>query len=116
MQTKTKPLTASAMEELDDAHQLEIQILNLKNLGYTMVRSAIPPDMLMEIQNAFDKKMVTAKSLPKGAHDSAWRKMFLYPHFSLLSPRFWAVGPIRPSLVRGLRPRNAPPKNTRRTE
>ena len=33
-----------------------------------------------------------------------------------LSPRFWAVGPIRPSLVRGLRPRNAPSKNTRRTE
>ena len=31
--------------------------------------------------------------------------------FSLsLTPRFWAVGPIRPSLVRGLRPRNAPPK------
>ena len=51
---------------------------------------------------------VTAKSMPKGAHDSAWRKMFLSPHFSLLSPRFWAVGPIRPSLVRGRSPRNAP--------
>ena len=34
--------------------------------------------------------------------------------FSLLTPLsslFWAVGPIRPSLVRGLRPRNAPPKH-----
>ncbi|MCZ0939057.1 MAG: hypothetical protein OXJ55_10500, partial [Caldilineaceae bacterium] len=57
MQTKTKPLTASPMEELDETHQLEIQILNLKNLGYTMVRGAIPPDMLKEIQSAFDKKM-----------------------------------------------------------
>lgn len=54
MQTKTIPQTASPMEELDEAHQLEIQILNLKNLGYTMVRDAIPPDMLKEIQNAFD--------------------------------------------------------------
>lgn len=57
MQTKTRLRTASPMEELDEAHQLEIQILNLKNLGYTMVRGAIPPDMLKEIQNAFDKKM-----------------------------------------------------------
>ena len=53
---------------------------------------------------------VPAKSLPKGADDSAWRKMFL-------SPRFWAVGPIRPSLVRGLRPRNAPsPTTSRRSQ
>ena len=36
--------------------------------------------------------------------------MSLSPLSSPLSPRFWAVGPIRPSLVRGLRPRNAPPK------
>ena len=35
---------------------------------------------------------------------------------SLLSPRLWAVGPIRPSLVRGLRPRNAPPKTSRRSD
>ena len=34
--------------------------------------------------------------------------------FSLLSPCIWAVGPSRPSLVRGLRPRNAPPNNIRR--
>ena len=34
-----------------------------------------------------------------------------------LSPRFWAVGPIRPSLVRGLRPRNAPsPTTSRRSQ
>ena len=31
-----------------------------------------------------------------------------FSHSSPLSPRIWAVGPIRPSLVRGLRPRNAP--------
>ena len=31
-----------------------------------------------------------------------------FSYSSPLSPRFWAVGPIRPSLVRGLRPRNAP--------
>ena len=37
-------------------------------------------------------------------------KSFLFPLSSTLSPRIWAVGPIRPSLVRGLRPRNAPPK------
>ena len=41
MQSNTKPQTASPMEELDEAHQLDIQILNLKNLGYTMVRGAI---------------------------------------------------------------------------
>ena len=35
-------------------------------------------------------------------------QVFLTPHSSPLSPRLWAVGPIRPSLVRGLRPRNAP--------
>ena len=35
-------------------------------------------------------------------------QVFLTPHSSPLSPRIWAVGPIRPSLVRGLRPRNAP--------
>ena len=57
MQTRTEPQTASPMEALDEAHQLEIQILNLKSLGYTMVRGAIPPDMLKEIQNAFKKKM-----------------------------------------------------------
>ncbi len=45
------------MEELDETHQLEIQILNLKDLGYTMVRGAIPPEMLKEIRNAFDTKM-----------------------------------------------------------
>lgn len=54
---QTRPQTASPMEELGGAHQLEIQILNLKNLGYTIVRGAIPPNMLKEIQNAFDKKM-----------------------------------------------------------
>ena len=31
---------------------------------------------------------------------------------SSLPPCFWAVGPFRPSLVRGLRPRNAPPPTT----
>ncbi|MDE0140849.1 MAG: hypothetical protein OXI80_01700 [Caldilineaceae bacterium] len=45
------------MEELDKAHQLEVQILKLKNLRYTMVSGAIPPDMLKEIQNASDRKM-----------------------------------------------------------
>ena len=38
-------------------------------------------------------------------------------HHSLLTTlQFRAVGPIRPSLVRGLRPRNAPPKTSRRSE
>lgn len=41
MQTKTKPLIASPMEELDETHQLEIQILKLKNLGYTIVRGCM---------------------------------------------------------------------------
>ena len=45
------------MEKLDDAHQLETRILNLKNLGYTWVRGAIPPEALKEIQAAFDQKM-----------------------------------------------------------
>ena len=36
----------------------------------------------------------------------------LSPHSSPLSPRLWAVGPSRPSLVRGLRPRNAPSPTT----
>ena len=49
------------MLELDETHQLGIQILNLKDLGYTVVRGAIPPDMLKEIRNAFDRKMVTTK-------------------------------------------------------
>ena len=45
------------------------------------------------------------------------RISLLSPHSSPLSPRFWAVGPIRPSLVRGLRPRNAPsPTTSRRSE
>ena len=48
------------MLELDETHQLGIQ-MNLKDLGYTVVRGAIPPDMLKEIRNAFDRKMVTTK-------------------------------------------------------
>ena len=38
--------------------------------------------------------------------------VFLSPLSSSLSPRLWAVGPSRPSLVRGLRPRNAPSPTT----
>lgn len=57
MQSNTKPQTASPMEELDEAHQLDIQILNLKNLGYTMVRGAISPDRLKEVQIALDERM-----------------------------------------------------------
>ena len=45
------------MERLANVHQLEARILNLKNLGYTWVRGAIPPEALKEIQLAFDEKM-----------------------------------------------------------
>ena len=45
------------MESLAKAHKLEARILNLRNLGYTWVRGAIPPDALKEIQFAFDEKM-----------------------------------------------------------
>ena len=45
------------MERLDDAHQLETRILNLKNVGYTWVRGAIPREALKEIQAGFDQKM-----------------------------------------------------------
>ena len=63
------------------------------------------------------RSTATTKSLPKGAHNSTWRELYLSPHSSLLSPRLWAVGPIRPSLVRGLRPRNAPsPTTSRRSQ
>ena len=86
---------------------------------YTVsIRSPIPlAEQRCNINVAILTLQVTAKSLPKGAHDSAWRKTLLSPHFSLLSPRFGAVGPSRPSLVRGLRPRNAPsPTTSRRSQ
>ena len=47
-------------------------------------------------------------TLPFPANDV----VYLTPHSSPLSPRIWAVGPSRPSLVRGLRPRNAPSPTT----
>ena len=51
---------------------------------------------------------------PRSVHDLIFpdQTVFLSPHSSPLSPRFGAVGPIRPSLVRGLRPRNAPSPTT----
>ncbi len=57
MQNNSKPLTAAPMEELGIERQDEIKILNLKNLGYTMVRNAIPEDLLQQVQVAFDAKM-----------------------------------------------------------
>ncbi len=57
MQDNSKPSTAAPMEKLSKTHQDDIQILNLKNLGYTMVRGAIPQELLQQVQVAFDAKM-----------------------------------------------------------
>lgn len=57
MQESIKSKTAAPMDGLSEDHQLDIQILNLKNLGYTMVRGAISEDHLAQVQVAFDAKM-----------------------------------------------------------
>ena len=79
MQSNTKPQTASPMEELNEAHQLEIQILNLKNLGYTMVRGAIPPDILKPVQVAFDEKMNEQIANMGRQHRNAFNRFDLIP-------------------------------------
>ncbi len=57
MQTNTQAHIAPPMEKLDGERHLEVQIMNLKNLGYTMVSGAIPADRLKAIQIAFDARM-----------------------------------------------------------
>lgn len=57
MQDNSKHSTAAPMSELSKTHQNDIQILNLNNLGYTMVRGAIPQGLLQQVQLAFDAKM-----------------------------------------------------------
>ncbi len=79
MQSNTKPQTASSMEELDEARQLEIQILNLKNLGYTMVRGAIPPDILKPVQVAFDEKMNEQIANMGRQHRNAFNRFDIIP-------------------------------------
>ena len=79
MQTIAKRQTASPMEALDDAHQLETQILNLKNLGYTMVRGAIPSDRLEAIQSAFDDKMNDQIAGMGREHRNAFNRFDLMP-------------------------------------
>ena len=79
MQTNTKPQTASPMVGLDEAHQLEVQIMNLKNLGYTMVRSAIPPLKLQEIQTAFEQKMSEQIATMGRGHRNAFNRFDLIP-------------------------------------
>ncbi len=79
MQTNTKPQTASPMVGLDEAHQLEVQIMNLKNLGYTMVRNAIPPLKLQEIQTAFEQKMSEQIATMGRGHRNAFNRFDLIP-------------------------------------
>ena len=83
--------------------------LSARSRNFTPIESAAPPlffatlrvtsriDKLRNYQASFSARRRTRRA-----------QVFLTPHSSPLSPRLWAVGPIRPSLVRGLRPRNAP--------
>ena len=76
------------MVGLDEAHQLEVQIMNLKNLGYTMVRSAIPPLKLQEIQTAFEQKMSEQIATKGRGHRNAFNRFDLIPLWQepVLSP------------------------------
>ncbi len=79
MQIDSKPATAAPMELLSREHHSDIQILNLKNLGYTMVPGAIPEDLLQQVQAAFDAKMNTQIDNLGRQHRNASNRFDLIP-------------------------------------
>lgn len=79
MQENVKSQTAAPMDGLSEDHQLDIQILNLKNLGYTMVRGAIPEDQLDQIRAAFDAKMNEQIAKKGRQHRNASNRFDLIP-------------------------------------
>ena len=89
------------MEELDETHQLGIQILNLKDLGYTVVRGAIPPDMLKEIRNAFDRKMNEQIALMERGFRNTFNRFVLIPLWQEPSFRQLVNLPRMMPIVRG---------------
>jgi ectoine hydroxylase len=75
----TNSQTVQPMEELDDAHQLETQIQNLKNMGWTWVRDAMPHEKLKDIQDAFDQKMNTQIAEQGKEHKNTSNRFDLMP-------------------------------------
>ncbi len=79
MQIDSKPATAAPMELLSREHHSDVQILNLRNLGYTMVPGAIPNDMLQQVQIAFDAKMNKQIDSLGRQHRNAFNRFDLIP-------------------------------------